>query len=138
MILVRITLMVMRLCVLAALILGSLFWTGMVLADDHTLELHMGLGVLVAISLLILGSFIATVKGGKSGLAIGAFLLAICMTALGWSQVSVLHTSLLSWIIQIVHPLLGLLALGMGEVIARSYKRLSVRTRLPPHGHDDA
>ena len=126
--LVRITIMVMRLCVLAAGILGILFWTGRIVAEDPLLELHMGLGILVALSLLVMGYFIATVKGGNSGLAIGAFVLAICMTALGWSQLSVLHTSSLSWLIQIVHPLLGLLAIGVGEMIARHYKRLSVST----------
>ena len=57
---VRITIMVMRLCVLIALILGILFWTRKVAAAGHILELHRGLGILVALSLVILAYFITT------------------------------------------------------------------------------
>jgi len=123
---VRITIMVMRLCVLIALILGILFWTRKVVAAGHLLELHMGLGILVALSLAILGYFIATVKGRNIGLAVGAFVLAICMVALGFGQQQPILAGLsFHWIIQIVHLLLGLLAIGMGEMIAGRYKRLT-------------
>src|SRR5207302_1701407 len=82
--LVRITIMTMRLCVLIALILGILFWTHV--AGGSLVLLHMGLGILVALSLVILGYFIVTVKGRNIGLSIGAFVLAICMVALGFGQ----------------------------------------------------
>jgi hypothetical protein len=122
---VRVTIMVMRLCVLIVLILGILFWIkGTNVAGGRLLPLHMGLGILVALLLLILGGFILTVKGRNIGLAIGAFVIAICMVALGLSQQSILAGSSLHWIIQVVHLLLGLLAIGMGEMIAGRYKRL--------------
>ncbi|HEY4035687.1 MAG TPA: hypothetical protein VGL94_17150 [Ktedonobacteraceae bacterium] len=120
---VRTTIMIMRLCVLIVLILGILFWTDV--AGGPLVLLHMGLGILVALLLVILGSVIATVKKGRNiGLAIGAFVLAICMVALGLGQRSILATSPLHWIIQVVHLLLGLLALGIAEMIAGRYKRL--------------
>jgi len=119
---VRITIMVMRLCVLIALILGILLWTKAV--GSPLVLLHMILGLLIALSLFILGSFIMTVKGRNVGLAIGAFVLAICMIALGLRQQSILPGSPLHWTIQVVHLLLGLLALGMAEMIAGRYKRL--------------
>ena len=124
--LVRITIMVMRLCVLVVLILGIFFWIkGTDVAGDSLVTLHMGLGILVALLLVILGFVIAIVKGRNIGLTIGAFVIAICMVTLGLSQRSILPTSPLHWIIQVVHLLLGLLAIGMGEMIAGRYKRLT-------------
>jgi len=123
---VRITIMVMRLCVLVVLILGIFFWIkGTDAVGGPLVLLHMGLGILVALLLLILGFFIVTVKGRNIGLAIGAFVLAICIVALGLSQQSILAGSPLHWTIQIAHLLLGLLAIGIGEMIAGRYKRLS-------------
>jgi hypothetical protein len=119
---VRITIMIMRLCVLVVLILGILFWAH--IAGGPLVLLHMGLGILVALSLLILGCFILTVKGRNIGLAIGAFVLAIGMVALGLSQQSILVGSQFHWTIQMAHLLVGLLAIGMGEMIAGRYKRL--------------
>lgn len=119
---VRITIMIMRLLVLIVLILGILFWTKV--AGGPLVVVHMGLGILLALLLLILGGFIVTAKGRNIGLAIGAFVIAICMIALGLSQQSILAASPLHWIIQIVHLLLGLLALGIAEMIAGRYKRL--------------
>jgi hypothetical protein len=123
---VRITIMAMRLLVLIALILGILFWTNV--AGGPLVVVHMGLGILIALLLLILGGFIVTVKGRNIGLAIGAFVIAICMVALGLEQQSILATSSLHWIIQVAHLLLGLLALGIAEMIAGRYKRLCAAT----------
>ena len=119
---VRITIMVIRLCVFIALILGILLWTKVI--GGPLVLLHMILGLLIALSLVMLGSFIVTVKGRNIGLAIGAFLLAICTIALGLRQQSILPGSSLHWIIQVAHLLLGLLALGIAEMIAGRYKRL--------------
>ncbi len=123
---VRITIMVMRLLVLIVLILGILFWTNT--AKGPLVVVHMGLGVLIALLLLVLGGFIATVKERNIGLAIGAFVIAICMVALGLGQQSILAASSLHWTIQVAHLLLGLLALGFAEMIAGRYKRLRAAT----------
>jgi len=123
---VRITIMVMRLCILITLILGILLWTKII--GGPLVLLHMILGLLIALLLVILGSLIVTVKGRNIGLAIGAFVLAICTIALGLRQQSILPGSSLHWIIQVVHLLLGLLALGIAEMIAGRYKRLRATT----------
>jgi hypothetical protein len=121
---VRITIMVMRLLVLIVLILGILFWTNV--AGGALVVLHMGLGILIACLLVILGGFIAIVKERNIVLALTALGVAICMVALGLRQQSILPDSPLHWIIQVVHLLLGLSALGTAEMIARHYKRLRV------------
>src|SRR5215469_14548636 len=123
---VRITIMVMRLLVLITLILGILFWTKV--AGGPLVVVHMGLGILIALLLLILGGFIVTAKGRNIGLAIGAFVIAICMVALGLGQQSILAGSSLHWIIRAAHLLLGLLAIGLAEMIAGRYKRLRAAT----------
>lgn len=119
---VRITIMIIRLLVLIVLILGILFWAHV--ARGPLVVVHMGLGILIALLLLILGGFIVTAKGRNIGLAIGAFVIAIGMVALGLSQQYLLAGSPFHWTIQLVHLLAGLLAIGMGEMIAGRYKRL--------------
>jgi hypothetical protein len=119
---VRIAIMTMRLLVLIVLILGILFWTHV--AGGLLVVVHMGLGILIALLLLILGGLIVTVKGRNIGLAIAAFVIAIGMIALGLRQQAILTNSPLHWTIQVAHLLLGLLALGIAEMIAGRYKRL--------------
>lgn len=118
---VRITVMVLRVCVLLALILGILFWTG---TADNLVPVHTTLGILVVLSLWILGAAIAPTKGGI-GLAIGAFVLGALVLALGLSQQNLLpEPNSGHWIIQVLHLLLGLSAAGLGEMISGRYKRL--------------
>lgn len=59
---VRIAQWVLRICVGLALILGILFWTSH--AADSLVFVHMGLGILVVISLWTLGLAQALTKGG--------------------------------------------------------------------------
>src|SRR5947209_10810749 len=119
--LVRITIMVLRLSVLLALILGIIFWTG----NAASLKLvHIGLGILVVLSLWILGFVQATARGGNWGLAAGAFILGLILPIFGLGQEGLLPGSA-HWIIQVIHLLLGLAAIGLGETIAGRYKRLT-------------
>lgn len=117
---VRIAQMVLRICVVLTLILGILFWTGN--AADSLVPVHMGLGILVVLSLWTLGLAQALTKGGSWGLAIGAVVLGIILAASGGTQDKIL-TSSLHWVIQVIHLLLGLSALGLGERIGGHYRR---------------
>lgn len=121
--LVRITSNVLRVCALLALILGIIFWT----ADPGGIlvPIHMLLGILVVLSLWILGYAIATAPRGKNiGLAVGAFVLGLLVLIVGLTQNGPLALgSSTHWIIQVVHLLLGLLAIGMGEAIGGRYRR---------------
>jgi uncharacterized membrane protein len=127
--LVRISSTVLRVCALIALVLGVVFWTSSV--GDVLVPIHMLLGILVVLSLWALGYAIATAPQGKSiGLAIGAFVLGLLVLFVGLTQgtdempKTLLYlSSSTHWIIQVVHLLLGISAIGIGEAIAGRYKR---------------
>ena len=103
---------VLRICVGLALILGILFWTSN--AADSLILVHMGLGILVVLSLWTLGFAQALTKEGNWGLAIGAVVLSLILAASGGTQDEIL-TGSWHWVIQVIHLLLGLSALGLGE-----------------------
>ena len=117
---VRIAVNVLRASVLLALILGILFWTG---NATSLVLVHMGLGILAVLSLWTLGAVIASTKGGI-GLAIGAFVWGLIVAALGLTQGTLLAGST-HWVIQVLHLLVGLAAIGLGEMIAGRYRRVT-------------
>jgi hypothetical protein len=125
----RVSVMVLRLAALLALILGILFWINVIpgaedLRNPWT-SVHMLLGIIVTLCLLILGSLMITTKGGNAGLGIGAIVLSILVIALGLSQTRLLISPSVHWIIQVLHLLFGLAAIGLGEMIAGRYRRLA-------------
>jgi hypothetical protein len=122
---VTISLMVLRLAVLLALILGILFWTGN--AQSLTL-IHMLLGFIVVISLWVIGLAQGFVKGGSFGLALATFIVGLALAIVGLFQQGWL-TGSTHWIIQVIHLLLGLSAIGLGEMTAgRARRRLRSAT----------
>jgi hypothetical protein len=123
---VRITIMVLRVAVILTLILGVLVWFD--IAKSGLTGIHMLLGIIVVLSLWVLGGFIITTKGGI-GVGIGAFVLGLIVLLFGLTQKGILAGSSLHWIIQVIHLLFGLSAAGLGEAIAGRYKRLQVATQ---------
>lgn len=121
---VRITLMVLRVVVLLALILGLLLWFGI---GGALVPVHMLLGILVVLSLWVLGGFAFTIQGGV-GLGIGAIVWGLIVLLFGLRQSTILVGDL-HWLIRVIHLLLGLAAAGLGEAIAGRYKRLNVATQ---------
>ncbi len=121
--LVRITSNVLRVCALIALILGIVLWN--VQIRGALVLVHMLLGILVVISLFILAYAIATAPRGRNmGLAIGAVVLGLLQAYVGLSQTGSLYLSPSThWIIQVLHLILGLLAIGIGEAISGRYRR---------------
>jgi hypothetical protein len=119
--------MVLRVAAILALILGILFWFDVIPGADSLsnpfTSVHMTLGIIVTICLVILGILILNAKGGSVGLGIGAIVLAILVIALGLSQTSLLIQPSVHWIVQVVHLLFGLAAIGMGEAISGRYRR---------------
>ncbi len=117
---VRITVMILRLSVLVALVLGILKWVGVL--GSSIINIHMLFGSLVVCSLWGLGYFILRApKGASLGLGIGAFVLGFVILIVGASQVSFPPPLA----VQIIHLLLGLSGAGLGEAIAGRYKRLN-------------
>ncbi len=121
---VRLALMVLRIAVLLNLITGILFWTGNAAAS--LVLVHMGLGILVVLSLWTLGLAQALTTGGSWGLAIGAVVLGIILAASGGTQGELL-TGSLHWIIQVIHLFLGLLVLGVGQLISGRARRRTAK-----------
>ncbi|HEX4206193.1 MAG TPA: hypothetical protein VHZ51_18745 [Ktedonobacteraceae bacterium] len=125
---IRITQNVLRVCALVALILGILFWTNVVAVTNATQGIHMLFGILVALSLIVLGIVFGTTRGGNWGLAAVAIVLAIVMTGFGMSQTSMMPEN--HWVIQVIHLLLGLCAIGVGEMIGARARRLRASSKL--------
>lgn len=119
---VRIGIMALRLCVLLALIFGILLWVHAI--PDWGMMPHMALGLLAVISLWLLAFGIGTApKGRNLGLAIGAFVLGLLLPIVGLGQLSWLYLGNAHIAVQILHLILGLGAIGLGEAIAARYKR---------------
>src|ERR1041384_1821493 len=109
---------VLRLCGGLAVILGILFWSGNTL---NLIPIHMLLGLLVVLSLWIVGIGQAFSRGGSWPLAIGAVLLGLLVIVVGMRQSSLLVGSF-HWVIQVVHLLLGILAVGIGQIAVARWR----------------
>jgi hypothetical protein len=111
---IRIASIVLRLCGALALILGLLFWSGNAL---NLIPIHMLLGILVVLSLWIVGVGQAFSNGGSWSLAGGALLLGLLVIVVGMTQTSLMVGSF-HWVIEVVHLLLGVLAVAIGQIVA--------------------
>ncbi len=116
---VRIATMVLRITALLALILGIIFWVTDSAASF--VPVHMILGILVVLSLWTLGIVAAMSSSGSWGLAGAAVVLGAIVLVVGLTQRTLIPNP--HWVIQVIHLLLGLLAVGLGEMIGARYKR---------------
>ena len=117
---VTITQWVLRVSAILALILGILFWTGS--APDALIPVHITLGILVTLSLWVLGFMFARARGGNWRFALIAFAWGLLVIGVGGSQIGQDP----SIIVKIIHLLIGLIAIGVGEMFGARYKRLNV------------
>ena len=123
---VRIGIMVLRFCFLAALVLGILIWIGTIDDSSPLRSVHIVLGILTVLSLWLLGYMLSRVKGAGLGLTTAALLLGLVVAIWGITQQNILaEPNPAHWVVQIVHLLFGLSAIGLGEAIAGRYKRLT-------------
>lgn len=110
-----------RIIGLVLIVLGVLFWTG---NAGALIETHKLLGITLVLllwTLAVLGA-IAKVSPGAVALAL---VWGLIVPILGITQVRLLPGSL-HWIIQVVHLLVGLVAIGLADTLARQIKlRLS-------------
>ncbi len=119
----RIALMVLRITVLINLILGILFWTSVVDNPGVTL-LHIILGILAVLALFTIG-IMQGLRGGSLGLALATFVVGFLLAFVGLFQTRWLpEPNPNHWIIQVIHLLLGLSAIGLGEMIGGRYNRM--------------
>lgn len=116
---VRIALMIVRIGVLIELALGILFWTG---NADSLQIVHIVIGILVVLSLWTMG-IVQGLAGGSFGLALATFVLGFLLALVGLFQKGWLVEQY-HWVIQVIHLLLGLSAIGLAEMIGGRYRRM--------------
>lgn len=104
-----------------ALLLGLGFWTNIIPTGGLVL-VHMLLGLVVVGSLWYLGLAQAT-AGGSLGLTLGTFVLGLIVAIFGLAQVGIEAAVQSTLPIQITHVVLGLLAIGLGEMCNRRIRR---------------
>jgi hypothetical protein len=99
------------------IILGLLFWAGYALG---LVNLHMGIGILFVISLWVLCG--VAIKAHVSGgfIALGV-IWGIIVVWLGMAQTTMMVGST-HWVIRVLHLLVGLAAMGIGENMAKRIK----------------
>ena len=113
---------------LGALTLGQLFW----IAQVNAINIHMLLGLIVALALLILGIVAVFTKGMRLLGAVG-IVYALIVPVFGLTQATLLIGSM-HWLIQTAHLLVGLGALALLGIIGTRYLRLkqaSARDAVP-------
>jgi hypothetical protein len=122
---VRISRLLLRLCVGLAAILGILFWVNILTPAGGVLEVHETLGILVVVLLWVLGLALM-VRGGNLGLALVALAWGVLVTFVGFQQDTLLP-GVDHQIIRALHLLLGLASAGLGEACAVRYGRVQSR-----------
>src|SRR2546421_12601130 len=115
---VRIIQWIAGLAGLAALVLGLLIW----FANIDFINIHMLLGLIVALSLLVLGIIAVFTRGLRVLGAVG-IVYALIVPAFGLTQSTMLIGNL-HWLIQTAHLLVGLGALALIGIIGARYLRL--------------
>lgn len=95
------------------IILGVLFWAGHAL---QLVPLHMLLGLLFVLALWVLAG-VAYRAGGLAGFATAVVVWGVIVLAFGMGQRSLLPGSA-HWVIQALHLLIGLAAMGLGDRLA--------------------
>lgn len=116
---IRISSVVLSLSGLFALILGLLVWSH---STSHLGPLHMLLGLLVVVTLWVIGIGQVFASSGSWLMAACAVIIGALVLILGMIQTS-LMVGELHWIIQVIHLLLGLSAIGIGHMAAARDRR---------------
>lgn len=118
--------MVTRICSLVvriggslALLLGLLRYFNI---GPDLVQLHMTLGILVVLALWVLATIYARTANANLGMSIGASVIGLLLLIVGVTQQGLLLNSF-HWVIQVIHVLLGLTVIGMGESLATAIRR---------------
>lgn len=104
--------MLVRACALVLVVLGILFWTGHAFA---WINVHMLVGLVLVIALWALAGLALRVV---PGLAAFGFVWGLVVLVFGMVQTSLLSGDA-HWVIQVLHLLVGLSAVGLAETLGR-------------------
>ena len=119
---IRVSLMVLRIAVLFNLITGIIFWTG---NADPLQIVHIVVGIIAVLALWTLG-IMQGLRGGNYGLTAAAIVVGLLLALVGLFQTGWL-TGSNHWIIQVIHLLLGIAAIGLGEMIGGRSRRMTAK-----------
>lgn len=109
---------VVRITGVIQIILGVLFWTGNAMA---LVPVHMLSGTLLVIGLWVL-AFAALISGTNVPLGIASLAWGVLTIALGMTQATILPGPM-HWVIQVLHLLVGIAAMGMAQNLSTSILR---------------
>lgn len=114
----------LRIGFVLALLFGLGFWTH-ILPENGLVVLHMLLGLVVVAALWGLG-LLQAARGGSLGLTMGTFVLGLVVAIFGLTQRQLwaaVHTAGGIVTLQIIHLVLGIAAVGLGEMCAGRIRR---------------
>jgi hypothetical protein len=111
--------MLVRLCGVLLLIIGLLIWTG---NARNLIPIHMLLGLVFVLALLVQAGM-STRAGAPVGLAAGVALMAVIVLVLGLNQTTLMPGSS-HWVIEVLHLLVGMAAIGMAEALGGRLRRI--------------
>ena len=109
--------MIIRISGVILIILGILFWAG---HARSLVSLHMLLGLILVLALWTL-AFLGARAGVGAGFVSLAIAWGIIVLFLGLTQASLLPRSA-HWVIQLLHLVVGLAAMGLGDRLAQRIK----------------
>ena len=109
-------LMLVRFTGLFQLVLGVLFWSG---SATSLIPVHITVGVIFVVALMAL-AVLAT--RAARGLAVTTIVWGVVVAALGFVQTALLPGAA-HWVVQVLHLLVGLAAIGLGEVLGGRMRR---------------
>lgn len=115
---------VLRACAVVLLALGLLFWTG---NATGLVPLHQLIGFVLVLSLWAL-AVLAARAGVPLGLVAFAAVWGLVVPVLGLTQTEILPGSA-HWLVRVLHLLVGLAAVGLGEALTARILALAPRTR---------
>jgi uncharacterized membrane protein len=108
-----------RITGLFQLIIGVIFWVNQ---DDNLVPFHILVGVVLVLSLWII-AFLAARAGVSRKMAALGFIWGLVVVILGLTQTEILPGNL-HWLIEVLHLVLGLGAIGLGEGLSARIKGL--------------
>lgn len=113
--------MLIRLSGVILIILGGLFWSHSAL---HWMGLHMILGFVLVLALWVL-ALLGARAGVSTGMVGVALVWGLLVVIVGVKQTSLMPGPA-HWVIQVIHLILGLGAMGLGEALGARIKRSPV------------
>jgi hypothetical protein len=115
--------MTLRISGVLLILLGLAFWTGNAL---QLIPVHEFLGFVLVLSLWTLAFFGAR-AGAPRGIVVAAVAWGLIAPILGLTQSNLLANNW-HWVIQVLHLLVGLAAIGTGEGLVQGIRRVGAPT----------